>query len=69
MSHDNYELFARPYLLGLLTHAERLSYQAHLTRCQPCRSGLEELTPLPALLMGLPQQAYLPADRATPGPN
>ena len=41
------------YVLGALSPAERRAFEAHLSRCHPCRDDLASLAGLPGLLARL----------------
>jgi hypothetical protein len=41
------------YVLGALSPAERRAFEAHLTRCHPCRDDLISVAGLPGLLARL----------------
>jgi predicted anti-sigma-YlaC factor YlaD len=48
------------YVLGAADPAERQRLEAHLPGCQPCRSELNRLAPLPGLLEAIPQTMRQP---------
>lgn len=47
---DDYVMWDAPYVLGSLSRAERLRYEAHLADCASCRIAVDELSGLPGLL-------------------
>ncbi|MQY23491.1 anti-sigma factor family protein [Nocardia macrotermitis] len=47
---DDYAMWDAPYVLGSLTRAERLRYEAHLEECASCRAAVAEFSGLPGLL-------------------
>jgi len=51
--YDEYALWDAAYVLGSLSGADRREYEAHLTRCAPCRESVAELGGMPALLSAL----------------
>ncbi|WP_328351719.1 zf-HC2 domain-containing protein [Mycobacterium sp. NBC_00419] len=50
IERDPYEMWDAAYVLGSLSSSERREYEAHLSVCPPCRSGVSELSGMPALL-------------------
>jgi hypothetical protein len=60
VTQDEFEAFAGPYVLGILSAQERSAFQAHLETCEQCRVQVAELSPLPGLLALAPAQAYAP---------
>ncbi|WP_308163008.1 anti-sigma factor family protein [Nocardia alni] len=47
---DAYEMWDAPYVLGALSRAERLEYEAHLAQCADCQAAVADLAGLPPLL-------------------
>ncbi len=47
---DPYEMWDAPYVLGALSRAERLEYEAHLAECADCQAAVADLAGLPPLL-------------------
>jgi hypothetical protein len=52
------------YVLGALSHADRIAYEEHLRTCARCASAVAGLAALPGLLARLPE---LPAPAEAPG--
>jgi hypothetical protein len=50
---DEYAMWDAAYVLGCLSSAERLEYEAHLATCASCRQSVGELGGMPALLSQL----------------
>lgn len=58
------------YILGALSPADRLTYEAHLEQCLDCRESVAELGPLPGLLARVPGPARLDSeDLGADGPS
>jgi hypothetical protein len=62
---DPFEHSDAAYVLGALTHADRIAYEEHLRTCRRCSAAVAELAVLPGLLARLPG---LPASAAGPEP-
>ena len=62
---DPFEHADAAYVLGALTHADRIAYEEHLQTCRRCSAAVAELAVLPGLLARLPG---LPAPAAGPEP-
>lgn len=61
---------AGPFVLGALSHEERVRYQAHLSGCQPCRDEVVRLAGVRALLTRPGNQAWVEAAaQAAPPPR
>jgi predicted anti-sigma-YlaC factor YlaD len=54
------------YVLGALSEPERRAFEAHLATCPDCRARVAEVSPLPRLLAGLPEEAFRPVDEPVP---
>jgi putative zinc finger protein len=55
---DPFAHFDGAYVLGALSDAERADFEEHLRTCPACTERVRELAPLPALLAGVPPEAY-----------
>lgn len=55
---DPYAHYDGAYVLGALSDDERADFERHLLTCTACTERVRELTPLPALLAGVPASAY-----------
>ena len=52
-SHQRYAEWDAAYVLGSLSHEERLEYEGHLEECELCRRAVGRLAPMPGLLAKL----------------
>ncbi len=66
---DDYVMWDAPYVLGSLSRAERLRYEAHLEECASCREAVAELTGLPGLLGQVDPEVALALIDTPPGPE
>lgn len=66
MSPDRYEEWDASYVLGALSDAERLEFEAHLPGCAECRRRVAEVHHLPALLADVPEAAFAVLDPPPP---
>ncbi len=48
--HDEYTMWDAAYVLGSLSPSERQEFEAHMADCPSCRSAVDELSGMPALL-------------------
>ncbi|WP_309066571.1 anti-sigma factor family protein [Microbacterium sp.] len=55
--HARFAQWDAAYVLGALSAADRVRYEAHLAQCDRCRTAIAELAPIPGLL------SRVPADR------
>ncbi|WP_454788710.1 anti-sigma factor family protein [Mycolicibacterium lutetiense] len=65
---DKYRTWDAAYVLGSLESSERREYEAHLEGCAQCRSGVAELTGMPALLAMLELDDVLALESEQPDP-
>jgi hypothetical protein len=63
---DPYAHYDGAYVLGALSDAERAAFQGHLPTCPDCRQRVEEVAAVPALLAGVPGEAFMTADEKQP---
>ncbi len=65
---DVYVTWDAAYVLGALSSAERLEYEAHLETCDRCRSAVAEISGTPALLamLGASDVEALASEEAPP---
>jgi putative zinc finger protein len=68
MDGDRYVTWDAAYVLGSLTSSERREYEAHLETCERCRSGVAEISGVPALLAMLDLEDVRALDEETPAP-
>jgi anti-sigma factor RsiW len=68
MTADPYARLDAAYLLGALDADERLSYEAHLVTCRPCRASLAEISAIAPLLAGLDESVFATPPEAAPTP-
>jgi Putative zinc-finger len=61
--HD-YTLWDAAYVLGSLSTSERHEYEAHLSSCASCQTGVAELAGIPALLSRLDRDEVAAIDEA-----
>ena len=65
MSNDDpFAMFDGAYVLGALSDADRIAFEAHLAGCDACSASVRELSGLPALLATVPETAVI--DEAPP---
>jgi len=66
--HEEFATWDAAYVLGALSPAERLAYEAHLRECERCSEALAELTGVPGILSRVSREdafALLDADADT----
>ncbi|MFF3568536.1 anti-sigma factor family protein [Nocardia jiangxiensis] len=66
---DDYVMWDAPYVLGSLSRAERLRYEAHLDECASCREAVAELSGLPGLLGQVEPEVALALTDSPSTPN
>ncbi|WP_245718212.1 anti-sigma factor family protein [Nocardia miyunensis] len=66
---DDYVMWDAPYVLGSLSRAERLRYEAHLAECASCRDAVAELSGLPGLLGQVDPEVALALIDTPPAPK
>ena len=64
MTSDPFAMFDGAYVLGALSDAERIAFEAHLAVCDACTASVRELSGLPAMLATVPEPAL--ADESPP---
>jgi len=57
-------MFDGAYVLGALSDADRIAFEAHLAECDACSASVRELSGLPAVLASVPESALV--DEAPP---
>jgi len=57
-------MFDAAYVLGALSDADRIAFEAHLAECDACSASVRELSGLPAVLASVPESALV--DEAPP---
>lgn len=65
---DRYSTWDAAYVLGSLSSTERREYEAHLQRCNSCRSAVAELSGIPPLLAMLTLDEVNELDEKQPEP-
>ena len=64
MTSDSFAMFDAAYVLGALSDADRIAFEAHLAECDACSASVRELSGLPAVLASVPESALV--DEAPP---
>ena len=64
MTSDSFAMFDGAYVLGALSDADRVAFEAHLAGCDACSASVRELSGLPAVLASVPESALV--DEAPP---
>ncbi len=64
MTSDSFAMFDGAYVLGALSDADRIAFEAHLAECDACSASVRELSGLPAVLASVPESALV--DEAPP---
>ncbi len=64
MTSDPFAMFDGAYVLGALSDADRVAFEAHLAGCDACSASVRELSGLPAMLATVPESALF--DEAPP---
>jgi hypothetical protein len=64
VTSDPFAMFDGAYVLGALSDADRVAFEAHLAECDACSASVRELSGLPALLAAVPESAVI--DEAPP---
>jgi hypothetical protein len=59
VSSDPFAMFDGAYVLGALSDAERIAFEAHLAECDECAASVRELSGLPAVLATVPESALV----------
>jgi hypothetical protein len=63
---DDYAQWDAAYVLGSLTEADRIEFEAHLAGCAACRRSVDELRGMPAILGQLTPEEFAEIDDGTP---
>ncbi|WP_270889266.1 anti-sigma factor family protein [Pedococcus sp. 5OH_020] len=63
---DSYTQWDAAYVLGTLSPAERVEFEAHLATCPDCRTAVAELAGMPGLLAQVPTGEVLAMDLGGP---
>jgi len=64
VTSDPFAMFDGAYVLGALSDADRIAFEAHLAECDACSASVRELSGLPAVLASVPESALV--DEAPP---